>query len=61
MDRRDNDFMFSGLKGSKDNQKKVLQKIKEEKEQIKVNKEKDERAYVIQRYLRSHVSRMTVY
>jgi hypothetical protein len=29
---RNNDFMFSGLKGSKDNQKKVLQKIKEDKE-----------------------------
>ncbi len=39
MDRRDNDFMFSGLKGSKDNQQKLMQKIKDEKEQIKLNKD----------------------
>jgi hypothetical protein len=55
MDRKDNDFMFSDLKkGSKDNQKKAVQKYKEEKETIKVNKTKEEKAFVVQRYLRSY-------
>jgi len=44
---KNNDFLFSGLKGSKDNQKKVLQKIKDEKEQIKSNKEKEDKAWIV--------------
>lgn len=57
MDRRDNDFIFAGLKGSKDGQKQLMQKIQLEKEQIKVNKEREERSYLIQSYLRGTVAR----
>lgn len=53
MDRRENDFLFSDFKkGSKDNQKKAVQKYREEKEQIKVNKEKEESTLRVQKYLR---------
>ena len=47
MDRKDNDFLFAGLKGSKDGQKQLMQKIQLEKEQIKINKEREERSYLI--------------
>ena len=57
MDRKDNDFLFAGLKGN--NQKKVVQKIKDEKEQLKVNKEKEDGAWIVQRYLRGHLARKT--
>ncbi len=58
---RNNDFLFSGLKGSKDNQKKVLQKIKDEKEQIKSNKEKEDKAWIVQKYLRGYLGRRTLH
>ena len=57
MDRKDNDFLFAGLKGN--NQKKVVQKIKDEKEQLKVNKEKEDGAWIVQRYLRGYLARKT--
>ena len=48
MDRRDNDFLFTGLKGSQqDNQKQLMQKIKLEKETIKINKDREERSHLI--------------
>ena len=48
MDRRDNDFMFTNIKGPKDNQKKTVQKYRDELEQIKANKVKEEKSKIIQ-------------
>ena len=47
MERKDNSFLFSDVRGKKDNQKKAVEKYREEKEQIKVNKVKDENAFVV--------------
>ena len=40
-----NDFLFSGV--SKDNQKKTLAKIQQEKEALKAAKEREERSHLI--------------
>ena len=50
-----NNFLFSGV--AKDNQKKALAKIKEEKEALKAAKEKDESSWVVQRHLRGFLAR----
>ena len=62
MDRKDNDFLFSGLKGNqKDNQKKIIQKIQQDKEQLKISKEQFEKSVLIQRYLRGRLARVSIY
>lgn len=61
MEGRDNDFMFSDFKkGTKDNQKKAIQKYREEKEQMKTNKVQLEGASRIQKYLKGYQARMNL-
>ena len=61
MERRDNDFLFTNInKSQAQNQQKVLQKIREEKEQMKVNKVKEEKSLTIQRYLHGFLSRQAL-
>lgn len=38
----------------------MIQKYREEKEVIKVNKQKEEKSFILQKYLRGYYSRMTL-
>ena len=60
MDRKDNSFLFSNLKTTQHNPKKAVEKYKEEKQQIIVNKQKEQKAFVIQKYLQGYKSRMNL-
>lgn len=60
MERKDNSFLYTNLKSTQNNPKKAVEKYREEKEQIKTNKVKEEKAILIQKYLQGYKSRMNL-
>jgi hypothetical protein len=60
MDRKGNDFLFSGVK-STNNQQKMMQKIQQEKEALKFQREQGDKALLVQIYLRGYSSRIGIY